>query len=37
MAVPGGLLVRAFEAVGWSWGGQWTGSPDYQHFSATGG
>jgi hypothetical protein len=37
MAVPGGLLVRAFEAAGWSWGGRWSGSPDYQHFSATGG
>jgi hypothetical protein len=37
MAVRGGLLVRAFTAVGWSWGGRWTGSPDYQHFSATGG
>jgi hypothetical protein len=37
MAVRGGLLVQAFAAVGWSWGGRWTGSPDYQHFSATGG
>ena len=37
MAVPGGLLVRAFASVGWQWGGRWTGSPDYQHFSATGG
>ena len=37
MAVSGGLLVRAFANVGWSWGGRWTGSPDYQHFSATGG
>jgi D-alanyl-D-alanine carboxypeptidase len=37
MAVPSGLLVRAFAAVGWSWGGRWTGTPDYQHFSATGG
>jgi hypothetical protein len=37
MAVRGGLLVRAFDAVGWSWGGRWTGTPDYQHFSATGG
>jgi D-alanyl-D-alanine carboxypeptidase len=36
MAVPGGALVRAFAAVGWSWGGRWS-SPDYQHFSATGG
>ena len=37
MATRGGLLVRAFAAVGWQWGGRWTGSPDYQHFSATGG
>jgi hypothetical protein len=37
MAVRGGLLVNAFAAVGWQWGGRWTGSPDYQHFSATGG
>jgi hypothetical protein len=37
MAVRGGLLVRAFADVGWQWGGRWTGSPDYQHFSATGG
>jgi hypothetical protein len=36
MAVSGGMLVRAFAAVGWSWGGRWS-SPDYQHFSATGG
>jgi D-alanyl-D-alanine carboxypeptidase len=37
MAVRGGVLVRAFAAVGWQWGGRWTGSPDYQHFSKTGG
>ena len=37
MAVPGGILVEAFRAVGWKWGGRWSGSPDYQHFSATGG
>ena len=37
MAVPGGQLVKAFAAVGWHWGGLWTASPDYQHFSATGG
>jgi D-alanyl-D-alanine carboxypeptidase len=36
MAVSGGLLVRAFAAVGWQWGGVWRGSPDYQHFSTTG-
>jgi hypothetical protein len=37
MAVRGGVLVRSFAAFGWQWGGRWTGSPDYQHFSATGG
>jgi hypothetical protein len=37
MATPGGVLVRTFAAVGWKWGGRWRGSPDYQHFSATGG
>jgi hypothetical protein len=37
MAYPGGQLVAAFAAVGWQWGGRWTGTPDYQHFSATGG
>ena len=37
MAVPGGQLVQAFALVGWQWGGRWTGSPDYQHFSSTGG
>ena len=36
MAFPSGVLVRAFAAVGWRWGGRWAGSPDYQHFSATG-
>jgi D-alanyl-D-alanine carboxypeptidase len=37
MAVRGGLLVSAFTSVGWQWGGRWTGTPDYQHFSSTGG
>jgi hypothetical protein len=37
MAVPGGQLVAAFASVGWQWGGRWTDSPDYQHFSKTGG
>jgi hypothetical protein len=36
MAVPGGTLVRAFESAGWAWGGRWTGSRDYQHFSRSG-
>jgi hypothetical protein len=37
MAVREGLLVSAFASVGWHWGGRWASSPDYQHFSATGG
>lgn len=37
MAVPGGTLVDSFASVGWQWGGRWTSSPDYQHFSLTGG
>jgi D-alanyl-D-alanine carboxypeptidase len=36
MAVAGGVVVRAFDAVGWGWGGRWAGVKDYQHFSATG-
>ena len=36
MAVEGGVVVRAFAAVGWSWGGSWAGVKDYQHFSASG-
>lgn len=37
MAVLGGVLVNAFTAVGWYWGGRWASTPDYQHFSLTGG
>ena len=29
----GDVVVRAFAAIGWEWGGSWT-EPDYQHFSA---
>jgi hypothetical protein len=36
MAVRGGTLVQAFTAAGWGWGGNWAGSPDYQHFSVNG-
>jgi hypothetical protein len=37
MAVRGGALVRAFASVGWLWGGRWAATPDWQHFSRTGG
>jgi len=36
MVVEGDAVVRAFAAVGWKWGGRWTSSKDYQHFSTTG-
>jgi D-alanyl-D-alanine carboxypeptidase len=36
MACPGNVVVRAFEAIGWGWGGDWTAVQDYQHFSASG-
>lgn len=40
-SIPGlitadGPVVTAFRAVGWEWGGDWSGGKDYQHFSATG-
>jgi hypothetical protein len=37
MAEVGGVLNDAFASVGWLWGGRWSASPDYQHFSSTGG
>ena len=36
VAVEGGALVRAFDREGWGWGGRWSGTKDYQHFSADG-
>jgi hypothetical protein len=36
MACPGNVLVRAFQSIGWGWGGSWSGVKDYQHFSASG-
>ena len=36
MIVAGSPPVRAFAAVGWGWGGNWSSTPDYQHFSVNG-
>lgn len=36
MAVRPGPIVRAFEAIGWRWGGDFGSLKDYQHFSASG-
>jgi hypothetical protein len=36
MVRTNGVVVKAFAAVGWSWGGYWSSIKDYQHFSKTG-
>lgn len=36
MVVPGDVVVRAFAAAGWEWGGDFRTLKDYQHFSASG-
>lgn len=36
MVVRGDEAVQAFEAIGWTWGGNWVGLKDYQHFSSNG-
>lgn len=30
------VAVEAFAEIGWTWGGDWSGVVDYQHFSASG-
>ncbi len=30
------VVVQAFTEIGWKWGGNWTRSVDYQHFSSNG-
>ena len=30
------IVVKAFDAQGWKWGGNWQNSKDYQHFSKDG-
>jgi poly-gamma-glutamate synthesis protein (capsule biosynthesis protein) len=36
MIMPDGPVVKAFASIGWKWGGNWTNSKDYQHFSESG-
>jgi hypothetical protein len=31
-----GVVVDAFAAIGWRWGGEWSRSVDWMHFSASG-
>lgn len=37
MILDGDVVVQAFEAIGWTWGGRWDDPVDTMHFSATGG
>jgi hypothetical protein len=34
MIHDGDVVVRSFAAIGWGWGGHWSGGKDYMHFSA---
>jgi hypothetical protein len=36
MVQPDDVVVRAFAAIGWEWGGDWRSLKDYQHFSRNG-
>jgi hypothetical protein len=36
MIHPGDVVIRAFAAIGWRWGGDWHALKDYMHFSLTG-
>jgi hypothetical protein len=36
MHLSGGPAVRAFGAIGWTWGGTWRSQKDAMHFSLTG-
>ena len=33
---PNSVLVNTFKSRGWGWGGEWTSSKDYMHFSYMG-
>jgi hypothetical protein len=37
MIRAGDVVVRAFAAIGWTWGGTWSSPRDLMHFSSTGG
>jgi hypothetical protein len=36
MIHAGDVVVKAFASIGWVWGGSWSSSKDYQHFSSNG-
>jgi hypothetical protein len=36
MIHDGDVVVRSFAAIGWTWGGDWSGDKDYMHFDFRG-
>jgi hypothetical protein len=36
MILEGDIATRAFDAIGWGWGGRWNSLKDWMHFSQTG-
>lgn len=36
LIVAGDVVTEAFADIGWGWGGEWTSTLDYQHFSHNG-
>ena len=36
MIAPNDVVVKAFKAMGWTWGGTWNSPKDFQHFSWNG-
>jgi hypothetical protein len=36
MVFEGDAVVRAFDAIGWGWGGRWSSLKDWMHFSQNG-
>ncbi|HVF53392.1 MAG TPA: M15 family metallopeptidase [Actinomycetota bacterium] len=36
MILEGSVVEQAFASIGWEWGGAWTSSKDYMHFSQEG-
>lgn len=36
MIVEGDVVTRAFDAIGWGWGGRWSSLKDWMHFSQSG-
>jgi hypothetical protein len=36
MVLEGDVVTRAFDAIGWGWGGRWSSLKDWMHFSQSG-